>query len=323
MSAPTFYAQQMLNLHSRFGLSENAKILLRAHDDWKLRRIDQDELGRIVRLSTNMRKAVTDTITKCASIMRKQPTEVKNCVDIIQACTDILTAADKPPIMSGFPLMKLPAEIRRKVYTQYAEKLVSRAGGVVSFPKKSNCHCSGYTPPTYCQSRRVDMALAQTCSKVKNEFLDFFYQKAPLHFTCSCELRDGLKSNPILRKSLRSVKVHWTGPASDQAFALLAKCLGLKDLEVVISRSTTAYLTPREDEMRLFFTALKPPRLAEARGIDELLTIRGMNNVSVTHLQARQGARRSDEERASLQVMLRTKLKLPRPAGFDIEDQDQ
>ena len=58
MTFPTYYAQEMLNLHKRYNLSENAKLLLRAHDDWKLGRIDQDELGRMVKMSPNMRMEV-------------------------------------------------------------------------------------------------------------------------------------------------------------------------------------------------------------------------------------------------------------------------
>lgn len=99
MPAPTFYAQQMLNLHNKYGLSNNAKTLLRALDDYKFGRIDQKELGRIVRLSNNMRKAITDTIKKCAQIMGTKPAEVKHCVEIIQSCTEILAVAGEKPFL--------------------------------------------------------------------------------------------------------------------------------------------------------------------------------------------------------------------------------
>jgi len=105
MSLPTYYAQVMLNLHKKYGLSQNAKKLLQAHDDWKLGRIDQDELGRIVRMSPNLRKAIIDTITKVNNAMKKKPEESKICCEIIQACTEILNALGKPPyplIVSAF-----------------------------------------------------------------------------------------------------------------------------------------------------------------------------------------------------------------------------
>ena len=94
-SRATFYAQQTLNLHARYGLSENAKKLLRDHDQWKSGKLERDELGRQVRLCPDKRKSITDAITKCTAMMRKKPTESKNCLDIIQACTEILDAAGK------------------------------------------------------------------------------------------------------------------------------------------------------------------------------------------------------------------------------------
>ncbi|KAK3368096.1 hypothetical protein B0H63DRAFT_564856 [Podospora didyma] len=322
----TFYGQQMLMLHRKYALSANAKKLLEAHDDWKHGRIDQDELGRLVRLSGNMRKAVTDTIAKCASVMRKKPAELKNCVDIIQACTEILSAADKPPSMDGFPLLKLPAEIRRNVYHQYTSKFLggyrNAGAGFVPFPKKSSCACAGYAPPAFLQPRLINMALAATCQRVRNELLEYFYRKYQFHFSCGCELLQHLKTNVFLRKMLTSVKVHWTGPKSDKGFDLLAKCPKLKEFEIIISKSTTGNLTKRETQMREFFTSQKPPRLIDALGMDELILIRGVDTITVTHLQARQGARRSDEERANLGALLRDKLTRAREDGSLDEEGD-
>jgi hypothetical protein len=87
----------MLNIHTKYGLSSNAKTLLKALDDHNFGRIDRTELGRIVRLSSNMRKAITATIKKCAEIMGTKPGEVKYCVEIIQSCTEILAIAGKKP----------------------------------------------------------------------------------------------------------------------------------------------------------------------------------------------------------------------------------
>lgn len=105
-SRATFYAHQTLNLHARYNLSDNAKKLLRAHDEWRMGSLGQEELGRRVRMSVDNRKAITDTITKCAATMRKKPADTKNCIDIIQACTEILDAAGKK-----FPLLLAAAFI--------------------------------------------------------------------------------------------------------------------------------------------------------------------------------------------------------------------
>lgn len=152
------------------------------------------------------------------------------------------------------------------------------------------------------------MALARACNQIKNEYLEFLYHKYTLYFDCSCELNKRLKNNPALRSNLRSVKVHWTGPVSNIAFTRLAKCQELKHLDVVISKSTTSFETPREREMRRFFHSLKPARLADALGIDELFTIRGLASVCVSHVNGRQSVKRTDEERANLQGLLKFKL---------------
>lgn len=98
MSAQPFYVQQLKNLHAKYGLNQNARGVLKALDDYKFGRIGADELGRTVRLSPNMRRAITDTISKCAGIMAKQPGEMKNCLDLINGCTEVLAVAGEPSL---------------------------------------------------------------------------------------------------------------------------------------------------------------------------------------------------------------------------------
>ncbi len=64
--------------------------------------------------------------------------------------------------------------------------------------------------------------------------------------------------------------------------------------------------------MNRYFVPQRPARLFDALGIDELLHLRGMVEVKVSHILAKQGSRRSDEERAGLQALLSDKLLLPR-----------
>ncbi|KAM7193624.1 hypothetical protein V8F33_007717 [Rhypophila sp. PSN 637] len=315
-SLPTYYAQQMLNLHTRFGLSENARSLLSAHDDWKLGRISQDELGRIIKTSANMRQAIIDTITKVNNIMKKKPEEQKMCLDIIQACADMLTALEKPAEIKGFPLMNLPVEIRRMVYGWYVNAKIAKLAGAVThpriLPKTPGCYCPSFVAST--PSHQFDLALARTGKKVRDEFLEYFYQSFRFHFTCGCELtrRFETTGNDIMRQNLRNVKIHWSGIKSNEAFLLLARCHKLKSLEVVVSKCTSFYLTARETEMRRYFVAQKAPRLPDALGMDELLLIRGIESLTVSHSPLKTGARRSEDERASLEGLLRAKLMLPR-----------
>lgn len=67
--------------------------LLQSLDDHHNGMLDAAELGRLVRLSPQRRSAIDDTIAKCANIIKRQPSEIKACVDIIEMCTEILEIA--------------------------------------------------------------------------------------------------------------------------------------------------------------------------------------------------------------------------------------
>ncbi|EFX00472.1 hypothetical protein CMQ_7474 [Grosmannia clavigera kw1407] len=245
MSSKGFYVQKTKRLHSRYSLSGNAVLLLKALDDFHVGIIDHAELGRIVRMSRNNRKAVTEIITKCAAVMEKQPGEMKDCIALIQNCTEILGVA----------------------------------------------------------------ALARTCKTIRNEFLEFVYSEEFFSFGCTCDMYSHLYTNKLLQASIRSVKVHWCGPKADLAFSLLASCPKLRQIHIVISKATTTALTQRQTEMLQYFPTQRSTRICDALGIDELLKLRGMTNVYVSHILAKQGARRTDEERAGLLLLLLDKLK--------------
>jgi len=64
LPAKSFYVQRLKCLHTRYKLSDNAIRLLKALDDHHTGAAQDDALGRLVRLSPNMRKAATETIAK-------------------------------------------------------------------------------------------------------------------------------------------------------------------------------------------------------------------------------------------------------------------
>lgn len=148
-----------------------------------------------------------------------------------------------------------------------------------------------------------------------------------------------------LRNNLKSLKVHWTGPKSDQAFKLLKKVSTLKSLTIEISRSTTnvSYSAPqplnmvtdatetpqraplaqplshfweniltklpqcvseREASVTAYFNSKGPARLCDALGYDELVSLRGVEEVDVEHVHGRQALRRTHEERWGLERAL-------------------
>lgn len=92
-NSKSFFVLKAKAIPVRYGLSRNIQTLLQGLDSYHSGSVDDSELGRLVRLSPRRRAAVANTITKCANILKKDPSEVKTCVDIIEMCTEILDIA--------------------------------------------------------------------------------------------------------------------------------------------------------------------------------------------------------------------------------------
>lgn len=97
----SWYVLKMRNVPTRFNLSENAKVMLQTLEDYRVGAIDEFEIGRMLRLSAEKRKSISDTIRKCASLMEKKPAEMKTCILVIEMCTEILDIASKCSIASA------------------------------------------------------------------------------------------------------------------------------------------------------------------------------------------------------------------------------
>lgn len=108
--------------------------------------------------------------------------------------------------------------------------------------------------------------------------------------------------------NLRSVGVHWTGRESDSAFELLQKIPTLKNLVVVVSKSTTNLVSKKEATLRTYLPSRYHPRITEALGfksLEELVRLRGLLNVKVVHVDRGQALCRSEQERNGLQNYLK------------------
>jgi hypothetical protein len=216
--------------------------------------------------------------------------------------------------------MKLPPEVRQNIFEQYM-RIGSRESGrvLMAFPKKSACTCAGHEPVAHVGFRVLNMALARVSRQIHDEFLSFLHKRYTFHFACPCDMLENLQGNKMLQEQIQNVKVHWAGPVSDRAFVCLGKCPKLERLDIAISKSTTRFLTARETELGAYFAPPKSNRILDARGINQLLKLRGLRDVVVSHILARQGLRRSDEERANLQALLRAKLMQPKDGESDMD----
>lgn len=108
--------------------------------------------------------------------------------------------------------------------------------------------------------------------------------------------------------NLRSVEVHWTGRESHSAFKLLQKIPTLKNLVVVVSKSTTNLLSKKEVTLRRYLPSRYHPGITEAlgfRSLEELVRLRGLVDVKVVHVDRKQAFRCSEQERNGLQEYLK------------------
>lgn len=111
-----------------------------------------------------------------------------------------------------------------------------------------------------------------------------------------------------MNHNLKSVKVHWTGNKSHSAFELLQKIPTLKNLVVVISKSTTNTLSRKEATLRRYLPSRHQTKITESlgfRSLEELVRRRGLVDVWVEHVDKSQVHRRLEQERHGLQGYLR------------------
>lgn len=91
------YSIQIRNWHKRYKLSETVMGLFKTLGEHNRGVGDPGALGRLMRMSPGMRKALTDTISQLAKTMHKKadPFTLSECTELIQGCTEILSFASK------------------------------------------------------------------------------------------------------------------------------------------------------------------------------------------------------------------------------------
>ncbi|KAF4462161.1 hypothetical protein FALBO_11026 [Fusarium albosuccineum] len=316
MSSKSWYALKSKSVHTRYGLTKNIQALLQGLESYHAGSIDARELGSMVRLSPKRRESVASTISKCANLIKKEPQELKTCVDIIEMCTEILEIADRPPPIDGFPFMRLPAEIREAIIDLMVDT-VFKSKGIRPASRRVSCNCPKLERE-YCFLHTPQMkALPSLLGPALNhEFFRIFFRKKTVRFRCCCELEHHLTNNPLLRQNVRHIKVHWCGPKSATSFKKLAECDKLEALTLNISKSTLAHLSERTNLMKTFFPlTYRQVRITDILGLDELLTLRGLKEVAVAHVQSKSSNLTVETDRANLAELLANQLKQDK--GYD------
>ncbi|KAI0434098.1 hypothetical protein F5Y09DRAFT_349718 [Xylaria sp. FL1042] len=316
---PGFYEMRMLRLFEQYELSDNARVMFQALEEFSTARLDEASLGRLVRLSPGNRAALVNTMVKCAGIMKDKPKESKYCLDIITSCGQMLEIADKPIPGAGFPgFLQLPQEIRDRIYKFYLGYHLSPRS-IIPHPKLARCACAPHEAAQYMSYRVLDLELGFTSKQISNEFWTIFYRKRMFHFPCVCEMNFHLENNVLLKSTIKNLMFHWCGEDADKGILQLQSIEQLENMVVVVSKTTSRYLTKREADIRQFFDSKRNivGNLPESLGWDELLEIRGLRSVEVVHIDKRKGDRRTDQDRRNLENMLRFYLTRPRLPASD------
>ncbi|CCE33711.1 uncharacterized protein CPUR_07637 [Claviceps purpurea 20.1] len=302
-NSKSFFVLKSKAIPVRYGLSRNIQTLLQGLDSYHSGSVDGSELGRLVRLSPRRRAAVANTITKCANILKKDPSEVKT-----QTSTEF------------FPFMKLPMEIRERTMDLMIDNTF-RSQTIVPATKAAACRCPKYDRDHVFQTSQMKSVPNLLGKALGEEFYRSFFRKKRFRFRCACELLVHLTNNAHLREHVRHIVVHWCGPKAAEAFSAIPKCLRLEALSINLSKSTLMHLNERAEMMRTYFPiAYRSVRMSDILGIDELLDIRGLREVNVFHIQPKSTSHSVEMDRACLWEMLTRRLTLPQAVNHTLND---
>ncbi|KAI1811139.1 hypothetical protein GGS20DRAFT_593485 [Poronia punctata] len=306
-----FYEQKTLRLFEKFEVPECVINFFKLYDDVRTSAMDEGRFANLIRVSPNTCEAIVNTMVKCAEMLnnsKANQTQSKHGLMIIKTCREILNLPHRVYRDVGvFPLMKLPLETRREIYDYYFGN-VQDNGKVINLRKASICACAPHELSVYTQQyRRIPMNLALASRAVFQELLAYFFQRRTIFFSCPCDMSRRLATNPILHANLSSISIHWCGNVSDKAFLQLKQLPHLENLDIVISKTSTLILSARERQIRAFFA---PRRglltLPESLGFEQLISLRGLREVTVSHSCKSKAERRTDAEKAALQALLRS-----------------
>ncbi|KAH8673974.1 hypothetical protein BX600DRAFT_509190 [Xylariales sp. PMI_506] len=309
---PGFYEARMLNLFNKYNIKDNAQRILKAHEDWKTGRIDEAELGRLIRLSPENRSTIIQTMVKTAGIMQKKPEESKYILEIIETCGEIVSIADKPLPSVGFPnFLKLPIEIRHRIYRYYFN-LNKPKTIMVPYAKRAKCQCDTHESYEFYDYHNTNMNLAFASKQMRDEVLGYFYNRYYVYFCCTCEMACQLRNNSFMKQHIRKIKFIWCGRDTDKNIIELRDCL-IEDMIVMIAKFSLVLPSKRERMLEQCFNRAGRFKkgFPEVLGFDELSSLRGFRSVEVESINGRKAETCTNEERTGLQRWLQ-RLKQPR-----------
>lgn len=212
--------------------------------------------------------------------------------------------------------MKLPVEIREQIIERMINNVFTTR--YIKSTSPVSCNCAKIERPTYAVYSPQMKALPSVLGPALNdEFFRIFFRKKVVKFCCCCELEHHLTNNPAFVQNVRDIKVHWSGVKSATAFKKLADCPMLEGIHLNISKSTLVHLDKRSEMMKQFFAQIhRNVRITDILGLDEVMTLRGLKHVAVSHLLTRSSNLATEVDRANLAALLMDKLTQAKEVSF-------
>lgn len=220
--------------------------------------------------------------------------------------------ADRQSSTEGFPFMKMPIEIRARTLDLIIDNTF-RTPVVVPAGKPSPCRCPRFDRDNVFQTSQMKALPTLLGAALGEEFYRIFFRKKRFRFRCACELLAHINHNSHFTDHVRHIAVHWCGPESANTFKLLPQLLKLESLTLNISKSTLVHLNERASLMRTHFPlAYRNIRMSDILGLDELLLVRGLQDVHVFNVQPKSNSHGVEMDRVCLWDLLTSQLTQPR-----------
>ncbi|KAG6993855.1 hypothetical protein G7Y79_00050g085920 [Physcia stellaris] len=177
-----------------------------------------------------------------------------------------------------FPFMKLPLELRQRVYHFHFQQ-AKRPGG----PGK-DCPAGDYCPNAVYNDSVSVRELIKVNKLVYDEAMPVYYRSQVFIFNSCITCRTFLRAiGPFQRSYIAHVSFVWSGYHGTEAFRLLADCPRLRYLEVAVGPYFRKELVHPPHHRRHQWKVMSPMKCS---GVKPLLNIRGLLSVKFKSLRA-------------------------------------
>ncbi|KAH8793213.1 hypothetical protein BGZ57DRAFT_454092 [Hyaloscypha finlandica] len=220
---------------------------------------------------------------------------------------------------------QLPRELRDAIYEHHIEDQVSTPGYSRSVFDRKRCGGCRKDELVYWTARKHSFTLLLVNRQLMHELQQTLIKKGfTLHFYCACHLLSFFKRPKLypIQQELTSLYFHWRGeasgypPAPQDAIAKLQTLPALTHLAIRITES----LPLPEPQRAHFLECSRPsPRdfcfaVADAIGFDELVSLRGLEDVRLIDVDYCVGAAHEfSEDILGLKECLESHLKREKP----------